>query len=265
MKSKIVQRINNGTCALGIVKSSIEDLKHSRKPEDYEIVGTGFLVRSDTIVTNRHVALEIAERMQKYKLPPAHAQARFVYLNEPGQQILYCPLRRCNVVANPIVDAAVIDFERDDSTDPPDFVKSVNRLSILENIADLRLGEPIAAMGYAYGNLLHSHPTDPETLVRYGPILQQGHISGFQPWEQTTAIEELLLDIRSIGGMSGSPVFRRKTGQVIGLIYGGITQKVGTASVDHAVLARAVPLDWVRLNAWLQLFDTKDDQGLLKY
>jgi hypothetical protein len=57
--------------------------------------------------------------------------------------------------ANTDVDLAITDFERSDGHDSPDFVKSVKRLSILENVADLRLGEDIGAMGYACGSELH--------------------------------------------------------------------------------------------------------------
>jgi hypothetical protein len=263
---KVARKVTNGTCALGVVPGPIDTLKHG-KVADYEIFGTGFLVRSDTILTNRHVAVAIIERMRELKLPAVHAQARFAYPNELGYQVLYCPLRKCTLVANANTDIAVIDFERDDNTDPPDFVKSAKRLSILENVQDLRLGEPIGAMGYAYGNLLHIDETSPtpDAIARYGPILQQGYISGFRPWEQTTVIDDLLLDIRSIGGMSGSPVFRRKTGHVVGVIYDGMAQTVGGESVPHAVLARAVPVDWVRLSAWLSMFDDQDGKGLLKY
>ncbi len=225
-------------------------------------------MRSDTIVTNRHVAVAIINRMRELKLPAEHAQARFAYLNDLGQQVVYCPLRNCNIIANSDVDLAITDFERSDEHDPPDFVKSVKRLSILENVADLRLGEDIGAMGYAYGNALHVDPKSdkPDALTRFGPLLQQGHISGFQPWEQTSLIADLLLDIRSIGGMSGSPVFRRKTGHVIGVIYGGIQTKISDdISVTHAVLARAVPLDWVRLSTFLAMFDGQEGRGLLKY
>jgi hypothetical protein len=265
IRRKIAHKISNGTCALGVVTSPIDDLKHG-KVKDFEIIGTGFLVRHDTIVTNRHVALGIVQKMRELKLLAVHAQARFAYLNEQGLQILYCPLRKCNLVANANIDAAVIDFERNDNEDPPDFVKSAKRLSILENVSDIQLGEPIGAMGFPYGSELHVDPrSNPDIMSRWQPILQQGYISGFQPFEGTNVLDDLLLDIRAIGGMSGSPVFRKKTGQVVGVIYGIVAGAFGGVQVPHAVLARAVPLDWVRLSAWLSLFDGQEDEGMLKY
>jgi hypothetical protein len=51
--------------------------------------------------------------------------------------------------------------------------------------------------------------------------------------------------------MSGSPVFRQGTGQVIGVIWGGHVEE----NVPHFVFSRAVPVDWTRISTWLGMLD----------
>jgi hypothetical protein len=154
-------------------------------------------------------------------------------------------------------DIAVCRFDRGED-DYEDFRTNVKRLSILESVEELGLGEPVGVVGFPFGTDLHvDKRKDAKKLVRMGPLLQHGFISGFQPWQKSIGIKEILLDVRAIGGMSGSPVFRQKTGQVIGVLWGG--EPMG------GVISRAVPIDWVRVSTWLTMLDsTPNDQGLVQ-
>jgi hypothetical protein len=160
------------------------------------------------------------------------------------------------VLGNVDSDLAMLTIDR--SEDDPDFVKFCQPLPVVPQVTEIRIGEPIAAMGFPYGELLHIDARlDPNTIARLGPILQHGYVSGVQPWEGLRSLNDLFLDLRSIGGMSGAPVFRGESGVVIGVIYAGMNAPVeGTPIFVHAsVIAKAVPLDAVRLSGLLRMVD----------
>ncbi len=279
IRKSIIKRIYNGTCAVGVMTAeSIDELSESRTTDDFKILGTGFLVRSNAVLTNRHVALGMDAFVNEHKLSGQRMAAQFSYFFRDRMEQAYVPLKRVCVMTEPVHDdIAICAFHRE-KDDPEDFKGAVKRLSILESVEELSLGEPVGVVGFPYGEQLHvDERADPTKLVRMGPMLQHGHISGFQPWQRSIGIKEILLDVRTIHGMSGSPVFRRKTGQVIGAIWGGklVGAVVGTvdgpvadgrlmAQIPHFVFSRAVPLDWVRVSTWLSILDNAKGEGLIQ-
>lgn len=81
--------------------------------------------------------------------------------------------------------------------------------------------------GYAFGEaLLKREVGEREKIYRFGPILQQGFISGIAPFDHAPNIDRLLLDVRTTKGMSGSPVFDPRTGRVHALHTSGIEDTV---------------------------------------
>lgn len=107
----------------------------------------------------------------------------------------------------------------------------------------MRVSEEIGVCGYPYGTQLlagvHSY--------RWGPVVQQGHISAVSPFDTTGKPDDILLDVRTAGGMSGAPVFRPRTGQVIGVHYAGI----------EATTAFGVPLNQRTVKAALSKFNRR--------
>ena len=66
-------------------------------------------------------------------------------------------------------------------------------------------------------------------------------ISALSPYGPPAELTELLLDVRTAGGMSGSPVFLAEDGVVIGIHHEGC----------EATTALAVPLTQDKIARWL--------------
>jgi hypothetical protein len=119
----------------------------------------------------------------------------------------------------------------------------------LGNLSSLSVTEPIAVCGYAYGTSMLA-PNG--TVRRFGPVVNQGYISSISPFDVSSRIDELLLDVRTAGGMSGSPVFRPADGTVLGIIYGGW----------EATTSAAIPIDDNKVQHWLAAHDQNRAQAV---
>jgi hypothetical protein len=267
ISKSVISNIYNGTCAVGINPNATTDLRKTA-PNEFEIHGTGFQVHNNILVTNRHVVDAINARLKQLNLPN-NAVAQFTF-PEPNGEMIQCflPLRKAHRITDELLDIAVL------VCDPPmgNVADSLTRLPLIDDVVNLEIGEPIGVMGFPYGSQLHleqpQNPADPPNLVRIGPLLQQGHLSGFRPWQNVRGLQQLLLDVRTIGGMSGSPVFRRETGEVIGVLNSGIKKEVlgvvapnvvGVVELVEYVVSYAVPIDKTRLATWLTAFAINPD------
>jgi hypothetical protein len=88
-----------------------------------------------------------------------------------------------------------------------------------------KLYSGISMCGYPAGN----QSLNPQKMfigMRFSPIIQFGHISGFMPTDFTPNPYALQTDIVGTGGSSGSPIILLENGKVIGL-----AQQVLTAGV----------------------------------
>ena len=79
-----------------------------------------------------------------------------------------------------------------------------------------------------------------DVTTRFGPVLQRGYISAIAPYEGSSLITEILLDARTAGGMSGSPVFTVDDGKVIGIHNAGW----------EATTACAIPINKDKIENW---------------
>jgi hypothetical protein len=114
----------------------------------------------------------------------------------------------------------------------------------VEEQLNLRVSEEIAVYGYPYGTAMLERDG---TIYRWGPVVQQGWISGISPFETAAAPDEILLDVRTAGGMSGAPIFRPRDGRVIGIHHSGW----------EATTALGQPVDRALLTAWLSEYDAQ--------
>ena len=234
---EILKRARNATCAVGVfVKPMLEHRKDPIAP-DFRIVGTGFLVHDTVVMTNRHVLEDLYELEDKKGIPKDQFYVSFVYPRkgqEPNWQLTYSPIRYSGIAEQHGIDIGLIEISRHDTQ--PDF-KQCMPLNF-GDLSDIYIGAPVAMWGYPTGtDLLQPSlglgAKTEEKLCRIGPVLQQGFISAGTPFEVEPGTNELLLDIRTYNGMSGSAVFLPHSGTVIGIHYKG--NKV-TTSV-------ALPLD----------------------
>jgi len=235
---EILNQIRAGICAIGYVTVPAQEYKKDPLRPYFKVCGTGFLVRDNTVMTNRHVLEEIRRAQQQTGFPDNQIVCCFVFPVGSGKwSTLLIRLQFFTTFQDP--DIGFVDIGRH-----PGEMEQCH-LPPLGNLSSLVVAEAIAVWGYPYGT---SMLAPQGTLRRFGPVLQQGYISAISPYDvcSPSEINELLLDVRTAGGMSGSPVFRQD-GRVIGINY---------ASWE-ATTSVAIPIDDARVGNWLAVHDQR--------
>jgi len=198
--------------------------KISKNPEFPDIIGTGFIVKSEGIIfTNSHV-IKVIEKLPRLKnMGPEDWPAMILYFH-------WIPDR--GMMAIPLEIKGIGSLERIKPVegyhygeDIPDLgfiqvhIKNLPALKISERL-ELEEGDEIMLAGFPMGT---STLRAPGWLHQITPTLQSGIISSILPFPCDDP-HAILLDVMTQGGSSGSPVFNPSTGEVIGIEYGGITE-----------------------------------------
>jgi len=201
-----------------IVALSIKDVPTSSegaKPGTFpSTFGTGFIVREDgLIVTNDHVIKAASQYRQDFKLPIiATLFKKFpeAFVGMPFEVMGVLALK-----ASPLEDV----FEYGPKIPDIGFMRVHQRglpaVKLNDNLAVLREGVEVATAGYPLGNI----PFQLNQSI--GPTLQRGIISAVFPFPGTNP-HSFAINVMSHGGASGSPVFLADSGEVIGILYGGL-------------------------------------------
>jgi V8-like Glu-specific endopeptidase len=214
-------------------------------------VGTGFLVREGVVMTNRHVIDDLNRAVEPKKLPESEMFLLFIVFRAIGklQQLAITPrkIRATYTVRDGRLDIGFIRF----NVVHPQHFHDVEPVE-LDDPASIRVSEEIAVFGYPHGNALLEKDG---RVNRWGPVVQQGWISGISPYESFGPPEEFLLDVRVAHGISGAPVFRPRTGTVCGVLHSGIGTRRDNADVALTTTAFAQPISDTSLANWLAEFD----------
>ena len=240
---KACKDVRNAVCAIGYLMVPLEQHRKDWTNPEFRIVGTGFLIAENLVITCRHVLQTLHHLEDHEGYPNDQMRLSFVYphLKDSKQwQAMNIGLDMTLIPEREgMPDLAFIRIAPKDRT--PDSYQCV---PVKFSECAVQLGDHIAIWGYPDGEGLHlpGMKYDPnEKLVRTGPVLQQGFVSAGTPFDVELA-SEYLLDVRTTGGMSGGPVFNPRTGEVIGVHYKGNKM---TTSV--AVALRKVDIDF-----WLE-------------
>jgi len=234
MNQDIAKTIRKSVCAIGYLTVPMEEHKKDPTNPDFFIVGTGFLVSEDLVMTNRHVLEGLYKQEDEKGIPKEQFLISFVYPqkdNEPNWQLCYTGITKSfipNELDRP--DIGFIGFSREQTSNDFDQCKPV----VFDDLSGVNVGDPVAMWGYPTGTALLQPDlvyTQTQKLCRVGPVLQQGYISAGTPFEVEPGTLEFLLDIRTYNGMSGSPVFNPKNRKIIGIHYKGnkLTTSVAVA------------------------------------
>jgi hypothetical protein len=115
----------------------------------------------------------------------------------------------------------------------PDFnivrvkAKGLPRVELEGNTDKLMEGVEVGTIGYPMGtNALRA----PGWVHQFGPFLQRGIISAILP-TRCKAPHSFVINLLSLGGASGSPVFLAETGHVIGILNSGLIEARPTFSM----------------------------------
>ena len=234
----ILNKLRNGVCAIGYL--SVERSKYLQDPTSpyFKVVGTGFLIRDTTIMTNRHVLEAVFDAQAEFGFSDNQRALIFVAPQKgSGLQVIIRVIMKLTAISEPEIDVGFIEFNRG----PEKHFRNIKPLCI-QGDWQLKVTESIAICGYPYG---HAMLQRDKKVYRWGPVVQQGYISAISPFDTSTTPNEILLDIRVAGGMSGAPIFRPFDGKVIGILH----------SVWEATTALGLPLTTDIIKDWLSRYD----------
>jgi V8-like Glu-specific endopeptidase len=230
--------LRNGVCAVGYLTVPLAEYMKDPANPYFKVVGTGFLIRPTTVLTNRHVLEGLLEAQADNGFPDTQRVLLFVCPGEEAEwQVAFSGVYGFGYPTNTKLDVALIDLAPDAAPQ----LEAVKPLPIREE-EPITIGDPVVVSGYPYGHaMLHKNGK----VYRWGPVIQRGYVSAISPYDTAKSPDELLLDVRIAGGMSGAPVFRPTDGTVIGILHSGW----------EATTALALPLSRAVIEQWLKVHE----------
>lgn len=235
--SEIYRSVRNGVCAIGYLTEPLAVYRQNLESDIFQVIGTGFLVEEPIVITNRHVIGGLFDSLVTNLVPEKQLFIQFVAPDDDGTlKLVPRMIREVSYLDNPKLDIGFVKYK----VVVEEHFESIRPLSVVGSW-DLKVSEQIGICGYPYGTYLQTSGL----VFRWGPVIQQGYISAVSPFDTTDLPEEILMDVRTAGGMSGAPIFRPDTGDVIGVHHAGI----------ETVTAFGIPLTSGTVSGGIQDFD----------
>ncbi|MGC9599483.1 MAG: serine protease [Minisyncoccia bacterium] len=208
--SKIIENNSKAIILLQLV------IPGSNNQAQLSIRGTGFIVLKDgTFITNAHVYKEIPENQRQY----LSAQV----IDRVEDAITYYKKVDIEVVR--------LDEENDIAVMK---IKGKDNFIPVEKIGDsekVREGDELLFMGY---------PLATELLAMgFGITMSANHciVSSIKRRMQDKSLHFFMIDTHTNSGSSGSPLFSKSTGEVIGIVSGRISSRVQTDPANQSKFA----------------------------
>ncbi len=169
---KVISRVRNGVCAVGYLTIPLEEYKCNIQSPFFQVVGTGFLVRETTVITNRHVIQGLFEHQANLGFPSSQFFLLFVVPREnPQPQIIIRIIRRFGALANEDLDIGFLEFKVVTELHFSD----ISPLDIVSSF-DLQVSDEIAVCGYPYGTSMLKKNAK---VYRWGPVIQHESFQQF--------------------------------------------------------------------------------------
>ncbi len=217
------------SCIVSIIPRYFTGDKSSQRPPSFPpIVGTGFIVADGLVATNAHV-LEAIKRLPRLGRADEWPALALMLYEIPGRGIAEIFLEIIGV------------FELGELTPEknyygpksPDFaflhvkMKGLPRAKVHFDCDNVKEGVTVATAGFPMGTKTLMAPG---YLHQITPTLQVGIVSAVLPfWCRNP--HAILINIRSHPGASGSPVFLPESGEVVGVLYAGLVDRLLTSEV----------------------------------
>ena len=237
LSNSIYESVRNGVCAVGFLTEPLPNYVQNLDKPIFQAIGTGFLVKDTMVLTNRHVIGALMEAKITYRVPDKQLFIQFVVPHQSSKlQIVARMIREVSFLDDPKLDLGFVKY----ATVHAEHFTAIHPLKLAARSA-LHPTQPIAVCGYPYGTSMLVR----ELYQRWGPVVQQGHISAISPFDTASAPDEILLDVRTAEGMSGAPVFQPEDGTVVAVHYAGI----------EATTAFGIPITQASVDEALNLYD----------
>lgn len=110
----ILNNVRNGVCTIGHLAKGEEEYKKNPIDRDlFRVDGTGFLIRENTVITNRHVIEGIKSELNNADLvADDRTKVQFTYLADKGWQTALCSIEFVTTIDNVEIDIGLIDIKR---------------------------------------------------------------------------------------------------------------------------------------------------------
>lgn len=208
-----------------------------------QVLGTGFFINQDLLVTCRHVAEYGGIEMMSEHPPLPHDAVKILVFEPSGSAAtgVWRCLKDCSFVvtrhpAGP--DSFQYDLLVARFVLPPQheqkFPHGIAHLPMADGSTPLEIGEELVCLSFAHGNsatyLTGHDPFDPSKSVTKTPTLRAlyplahfGRVSAIDPpgARRLDQVNSIVSDLASAPGASGAPVLNR-AGQIIGILTGGV-------------------------------------------
>lgn len=235
-KMKLIETYRKIKPSIVAITHKYDKLKEGDKiPEIPFILGTGFIVDDGLIATNFHVSNIIDSQPKPPDAPKDEWPVicmMFIEVNESD----FCMIPLKVIGKFEIGSLEPNDVWYGDMIPDIAFLQvKAKGLPILKLQSDwhvLKEGMELATAGFPMGR---DTLTAPGYLHQMGPTLQKGILSALLPFPRTIP-HAFILDVLSINGQSGSPVFLPETGEVVGILYGGLPETAFTKTNDDEYL-----------------------------
>jgi hypothetical protein len=203
----------------------------------FPIVGTGVIIADGLVVTNAHVV----DALLKLPKPPDFPKDKFPFVAvlfhavKPGDNPAITE-ESVGEVALEVLGVFRVEglIAKGDGVyygpAKPDFnivrvkAKDLPRVQLEPDTAKLIEGVEVGTIGYPMGT---DALAAPGWLHQFSPFLQRGIISAILP-TRCKAPHAFVINLQSMGGASGSPVFLAESGQVIGVLNAGLRETYPT-------------------------------------
>ncbi len=234
---EVISQVRNGVCAVGYLSVPLKQYHQNLGAPFFHVIGTGFLVRPTTVITNRHVIEAVLESQANFGFPSSQLFLSFAVPDEnENLRNIVRMIRHFAALEHTGPDIGFVEF----AVVYEDHFKDIAPLRITKS-PDFRVTEEIAVCGYPYGTAMLKRGSK---VYRWGPVIQQGSISAISPFDTSLSPDEILLDVRTADGMSGAPIFRPSSGEVVGIHYAGW----------EATTALGLPLTESKVASWLEVY-----------
>lgn len=207
------QALNNQRAGIDEVIQRVGRIEVSGHP-NLDWVGTGFLVNSDVVMTNRHVAREFARQSDVGWTFESGMKARIDFKEELGsfRPLEFEIIELLGVHESLDLALLKVELRSGDHALPSPLPVSSKAPGDLEGLAVYVVGYPA----------WDGRRNDPEPMRRV--FMDIYNIKRLQPGAVVDArlrARQIYHDCSTLGGNSGSPVVDLETHQVVGLHFGG--------------------------------------------